>query len=72
MEKARATPRFIKRSEAVRAWGMSRTTAWRLERDDPTFPKPIRLGPGLYVYEASAVEAWERSKIAAAMGQGAK
>jgi hypothetical protein len=36
---------IIKRSVAHRKAGLSRTSAWRRERDDPTVPRAVQLGP---------------------------
>ena len=35
---------FINDREVCRRLGISRTKLWELERDDATFPKPIRIG----------------------------
>ena len=56
--------KFVKRARKLREWNMSRTTGWRRERDDPTVPRPILLGPGLVVYDAAACDEWERSQVA--------
>lgn len=56
--------RFIKCSEAGRAWGISRTTQWRYERVVPGFPKRLKLGPGLFVYDAADVARFEAAAIA--------
>lgn len=36
----------------------SRTTFWRLRRDDDTFPRPYEITPGVRVWDADAVDAW--------------
>ena len=48
---------IIKRSRAHRDAGMSRTTAWRRERDDPSFPRAVQIGPNRFGYWRS--EWWE-------------
>lgn len=65
MAKEKIRPRFVKRSHKLREWAMSRTTGWRYEQSDPTFPKPIQLGPLLWVYDVDECDRWERSKLAA-------
>jgi len=57
-------PKFIKRSHKLREWGMSRTTGWRREREDPLFPRPIHLGGTMFVYEVAACDQWERAMAA--------
>jgi prophage regulatory protein len=37
-------------------------TPRRWAKDDPTFPKPIRLTPGCTRWKLSDIEAWEEAK----------
>jgi len=53
--------KLIRRSDAFRAMGLSRTTAWRRERSDPTFPPRIQIGPNSYRYRVSDVQRWMQS-----------
>lgn len=41
--------------------GISRTTAWRLQRSGD-FPKPYVVSPGRVAYRESEVEAWKASR----------
>ena len=41
--------------------GISRTTAWRLQKADD-FPKPYVVSPGRVAYRESEVEAWKASR----------
>jgi len=41
--------------------GISRTTAWRLQRSGD-FPKPYVVSPGRVAYKESEVEAWKASR----------
>jgi predicted DNA-binding transcriptional regulator AlpA len=41
--------------------GISRTTAWRLQKRDE-FPKPYVMSPGRVAYRESEVEAWKASR----------
>lgn len=50
--------------------GISRTTFWQLERDEPSFPKPVRVTPGRKAYVASEVEQFI-SKLVARRNKGA-
>lgn len=51
--------KFVRCPIKHREWGMSRTTAWRREKDDPRFPKRLKLSAGLFVYDERACEAYE-------------
>lgn len=37
---------------------VSQTTIWRLGRDDPSFPRPIRIGPNRRGYRMDELLAW--------------
>lgn len=37
---------------------LSRTTIWRLERKDPTFPQRTRVGPKRVMWRQDEVLAW--------------
>lgn len=41
-------------------------TPRRWAREDPTFPRPIRLSPGCVRWKLSEIEAWEAAKAASA------
>lgn len=43
-------------------YGMSRTTVWRLRKNDPAFPQPVTLSPGCVRFKLSELEAWETEK----------
>jgi predicted DNA-binding transcriptional regulator AlpA len=49
---------LIKRQKAHRQADISRTTAWRRERDDPTFPRAIQTGPNSWAYIVREWEEW--------------
>lgn len=46
----------------AKRYGVSRQTIWRLVKNDPRFPKPIRLTPGCTRWLLSEIEAWEDNK----------
>ena len=50
---------------AVR-YSVHRTTPWRWAKDDPTFPKPVKLSPQCSRWKLSEIEAWEASRATAA------
>lgn len=47
-------------------YGVHRLTPRRWLREDPTFPKPVRLTPGCVRWKLSDIEAWEAAKAASA------
>jgi len=50
--------RLIGEEERRRITGLSRTTWWRRERDDPATPKSIYLGPNTIRWRLSEIHAW--------------
>lgn len=42
--------------------GCGVATVWRRTKDDPTFPKPIKLSPRVTVWKLSEIEAWVQSR----------
>jgi prophage regulatory protein len=38
--------------------GVSRPTLWRIEKNDPTFPRRVQLAPNVVVWDESAVDEW--------------
>jgi len=53
--------RFLPWKEVARETGLSRTTAWRLQKRDD-FPAPYAISPGRVGYREDEVEAWRRSR----------
>lgn len=47
-------------------YSVHRTTPWRWAKDDPTFPKPVKLSPQCSRWKLSEIEAWEASRATAA------
>lgn len=45
--------------------GVSRNGVYRLLQNDPTFPKPMYLGPATVVWDRAELIAWRDSKRAA-------
>lgn len=46
--------------------GCGVATVWRRTKDDPTFPKPIKLSERVTVWKLSELEAWVDSRRQAA------
>lgn len=42
--------------------GLSNATIWRKLKQDPTFPKPFKLGANSTVWDAGEITAWLESK----------
>lgn len=59
--------RFLPWKEVARATGLSRTTAWRLQKRDE-FPAPYAISPGRVGYREDEVEAWKASRDHGATG----
>lgn len=53
--------RYLPWKEVARATGLSRTTAWRLQKRDD-FPAPYAISPGRVAYREDEVEAWRMSR----------
>ncbi|MBL8770539.1 MAG: AlpA family phage regulatory protein [Phenylobacterium sp.] len=53
--------RYLRWKEVERSAGISRTTAWRLQRAGD-FPRPYVISPGRVGYLEAEVEAWRRSR----------
>jgi len=43
-------------------FGVHHLTPRRWMREDPTFPRPVKLSPGCTRWKLSEIEAWEASK----------
>jgi predicted DNA-binding transcriptional regulator AlpA len=53
--------RYLPWREVARTTGLSRTTAWRLQKRDD-FPAPYAISPGRVGYREQEVEAWRVSR----------
>src|SRR5687767_129515 len=53
--------RYLRWKEVERSTGLSRTTAWRLQRSGD-FPRPYVISPGRVGYLECEVEAWRTSR----------
>jgi predicted DNA-binding transcriptional regulator AlpA len=49
---------ILRRGEARKRGGFSKTTEWRLSHSDPTYPKIVRLSPGLTGYLEHEFDDW--------------
>lgn len=62
MEKAR---RVLKLATVCDMLDASKSSIWRWLREDPSFPRPFKLGPQLTVWDAVEIEAWIAVKSSA-------
>lgn len=53
---------FVSDAQLAARFGTSRQTVWGWARNDPTFPKPIKLSPGCTRWKLAEIEAWEAAK----------
>lgn len=61
LDPAAAGGRDLPWNEVARRTSLSRTTAWRLQKQD-AFPAPYVISPGRVAYREEEVEAWRRSR----------
>lgn len=61
LDPAAAGGRDLPWKEVARRTSLSRTTAWRLQKQD-AFPAPYVISPGRVAYREEEVEAWRRSR----------
>lgn len=55
---AKSTTRYIRLPQVCATTGTSSTTVWRWTRNNPEFPKPIRLSAGCTVWDEDELIAW--------------
>lgn len=53
---------YLPDTRVAARYGVHRTTPWRWDKTDPTFPKPVRLSPGCTRWKLSDLEAWEKTR----------
>lgn len=52
----------------ARLGNIGRTTCWRLQRDDETFPKAVPIGPRRIGWRESEINAWIEAQAAKVQG----
>ena len=52
------TPAWLRPAQAAAYLGFSRATLYRKLKDDPTFPRPYRLGEACSVLNRDALDQW--------------
>ena len=67
MSKKKSKKEFIRTAQLRKRWGgCSHMFVERRLKSDPTFPKPVKLGGKLRLWDLDEVEAYERRFVAAA------
>lgn len=56
--------KLLRPKEAAQKLGVSRQSLWRWCRDNPDFPKPVKLAPGTTAFMESELEEFIRSRQA--------
>ncbi len=59
---AEMQPIFLRLNDVQRVLGVKRTTVYRLVKNDPHFPKPVRLSPRVSGFLRTEVEAWAQKR----------
>ena len=57
---------FLSDTQLAARYGVHRTTPWSWVKDDPTFPKPVKLSRQVTRWRLSDIERWEAFKITVA------
>lgn len=53
-----AAPRLLRTLDLEVSYAIPRSTVYYRMKTDPSFPKPIRMGPRCVRFKADEVEAW--------------
>lgn len=53
---------FLSDNDLAKRYGVSRQTVWRWHRDQPDFPRVVKLTPGCARWRLSEIEAWEKAR----------
>lgn len=61
---AETGPRFIRLPEVCQLLGASKATVYRWEREDPTFPKRVKLTERLSAWRADHLATWIEARTA--------
>lgn len=56
---------------AAKKLGMARGTLWRLAKEDPDFPKPVKISPKITGWIEAEIDQYIAAKIAESRGKRA-
>ncbi|HOB66637.1 AlpA family phage regulatory protein [Ottowia sp.] len=62
----------VRIGQAAAILGTSKSTVWRMIKNDSTFPRPRKLSPRCTVFDVGELLAWRDSKVVAANDQTAE
>lgn len=63
IEMAQIQPKGFVRLKAVcELLGLSKSTVWSLSKNDPAFPKPVKISPNCTAWRADELNAWIDSR----------
>lgn len=58
--------KYLSDRQLAERYGVTEVTVWRWHRDDPTFPRAVKLSGGTTRWKLPDIEAWEKSRATAA------
>lgn len=61
--------RSLRATQLAEIFGIGLSSVWRHVKNDPSFPRPIKLTPRCTVFDADEVAAWFESRKAARTAQ---
>jgi predicted DNA-binding transcriptional regulator AlpA len=59
---------LVPRRQGYKMLGLSNTTGWRREKQDPEFPRPVVCGPNRFAFRLSDLQAYIATRPAAVVG----
>ncbi|RBO54177.1 AlpA family transcriptional regulator [Rhodovulum sp. BSW8] len=57
---------FLSDKDLAARWGVHRPTVWRWAKEQPGFPRVVKLTPGCARWRLSEIEAWEKTRAGVA------
>lgn len=58
--------KFLSDRQLAERYGVTVVTVWRWHREDPAFPRAVKLSSGTTRWKLAEIEAWEKSRAVAA------
>lgn len=53
-----AAPNYVRAKEAAAHLKINPSTLWDWTKNRPEFPKPLKAGPGVTLFDLNAINAW--------------
>lgn len=54
--------RLLRAAEVMKRLGISRTTLWRLEKADPSFPRRVQVSSNIVGWNEASIEKWLKTR----------